>query len=148
MQRAQRWFLTFWQNLLSLTLLEALSAVIVGTLGGIFPIPGITTAVTLFLANICSHNKAQLAIATSLNFLLTPVDLYMIPVFANWSGSVFGAEVYSASMLTKWLSEGVMALLSQGGGMVMYAILSWFLVTIVAVLVLHFVKDNKGDRIE
>lgn len=50
----------------------------VGTVSGVFPLPGATTVVCLAL---CALTRANMLVANVTNLLLTPVDILLIPSF-------------------------------------------------------------------
>ena len=134
--RVKGWCNRFVRNLMDLSLLQRLIAVIVGILGGLFPVPSITTLVTVFLAKTMGCNPEQIAISTSINLILTPVDIYCVPKFATLTSTALGyGTVYTAAMFLEYMSEGIVHLVTAGGAMIVMALVSWVTITTVVLLV-------------
>ena len=71
-----------------MTLREQVLCVLVGVLGGVFPIPMLTTLVTLGLARLAALGTVELAVAASINFVMTPLELVLIPLLVQIGGSI------------------------------------------------------------
>jgi uncharacterized protein (DUF2062 family) len=99
-------------------------SIVVGIIGGLFPIPGVTTLVVMLLAAGISVN---LPAATLLNVLLTPVELAMVPVFLYLGEFVIGMDHISLapSTIMQALKEDLWQGLAQYGGAMGYAVLGW-----------------------
>jgi hypothetical protein len=151
MQRAKQWFRTKLQQPWSrLSMVEQILAVVVGILGGLFPVPMLTTFVTVVLGKLLTMNAAQIAVATAINFFMTPLEVALIPPLARWFTPITGAssESFTASNLADAMGQGVSTLISVAGVMLLHAILSWAVGTAVLVLALMKLKPNgKGPKI-
>lgn len=66
-----------------LTMVEALWMVSVGVLGGVFPVPALTTGATLVLCTLCRIPLAQTSLAGTINLILTPIQFVLIIPFAQ-----------------------------------------------------------------
>jgi len=73
----------FLADLRCLTLAQQLQCVILGCLGGVFPVPAATTFMTLALCHAFALSPGEMAVATTMNFLMTPVQIILMPYFAD-----------------------------------------------------------------
>ena len=150
MQRVKNW----WRNKLALPwsklgLVEKVFAVLVGLVGGLFPIPALTTAVTLALVSAFKMNAAQAGVATAINLMVTPLEFILIPPLAQMAAPLTGADGsnFTASFLSDALALGVMNLLTAGGSMVLHAVASWFVFSAIAIGFLKVIgKKDQGTN--
>lgn len=94
------------QPLRDLTLAQCLWALSVGVLGGLMPIPMLTTLATLALAKLCRLPWTHIAISSTINFLLTPVQLLFIIPFAQLGRVVCTPAAVASLSLLEMLSDG------------------------------------------
>lgn len=151
--RVKAWFSRFWRQLMDLSLTDRIVAVVVGIVGGIFPMPSITTLVTLFLARLMSCTPPQIALSTSVNLVLAPVDIYLLPKFATLTSVAMGYEVtYTGPMLLEMINQGVLHLITAGGTMILMAIVSWVFIAmgilVATTVILNWVPHGKFRKEE
>lgn len=118
--------------------------VLIGVLGGISPVPMITTAVTVALARIVGLTTPEIGVASGVNVLLTPLQILFMPIFANASlllkqlvGATAGDEQMPSVKLIALLDEGadVSTLIAGAGSIIMAATLPWALLTALCIFV-------------
>eukprot|EP01029_Cantina_marsupialis_P013003 TRINITY_DN28834_c0_g1_i2.p1 TRINITY_DN28834_c0_g1~~TRINITY_DN28834_c0_g1_i2.p1 ORF type:complete len:118 (-),score=16.27 TRINITY_DN28834_c0_g1_i2:233-586(-) len=64
-------------------------SVAVGFVCGLFPIPGTTSLITLIPLFFFDVNAI---ICQVVNFMLTPLEIAMVPVFMSWGQWIYGAK--------------------------------------------------------
>ncbi len=83
--------------------------VLVGVLGGLFPIPMLTTVVTAALASLVGLSAPALAVAASINLVMTPAELLLLPAFVTCGRLVVPSSLVGsadAEALLRRLTEG------------------------------------------
>jgi hypothetical protein len=146
--------ITEWLNtkivrpLRQMTWYERACVLVVGVLGGLFPVPALTTLVTLALAPLFSLNAAQVAVASAINLMLTGVEIAMIPTFATVGALLLGGDssLFTLSMIQDSLKEGIMMLLRNASHMLMYACVAWALMTVVGIAAMKYIGRNQHAR--
>ena len=119
---------------------DRIATIVIGLLGGFFPVPGVTMIVSTLLGKfVMGFTAVQIAVVCALNAALTVPEIMAIPTFA-WVGALFtGADAsgFGIAVIYEGLEEGVMALATRATSMLLHACLSWVLVTAVAVVALQ-----------
>ena len=125
-----------------------------GATGGVFPIPGVTTPVTVVLAWLFGAN---LVVAGVMNLLLTPVNLATVVPFIWFGGYLVGAEPLSLSVqeLVDGLRENLHGTLVKYGYQLLNGVLGWVVIAPFILGLCYFVmlpvttilvdKLNQGD---
>ncbi|KAI5685413.1 hypothetical_protein [Leishmania braziliensis MHOM/BR/75/M2904] len=131
-----------------LTWAEVLVAVSVGVLGGTFPVPLVTSLVTLIIGYYVRCTTAELVLGSTANLFCTPLQFALLPSFARFVGSLTEEDVtaFTAHALQESLRVGYATFLSSCGRMIFYATIGWFLVSTPIVLVLRFAQQCIGHR--
>ena len=113
---------------------ERLLCLAVGVVGGMFPVPMLTSVVTWLIAGLFALlgpatklSPAALAVATAVNLLIAPVDIAAIPTLAQWGALVTGADArdFTAEFLMAKMAEGARPLLMGAANMFLSACLAW-----------------------
>lgn len=122
-----------------LTLVEIVVSCGVGVLGGVFPIPMVTTVVTLLLAKVLHCNAPQVMLSTTANFICTPLQIVMIPVFARVMALLSRGDPsgYTTAALKASLEKGYGAFFASSSTMLLYATIAWCLFAGAAMLALR-----------
>eukprot|EP00397_Hematodinium_sp_SG-2012_P041752 GEMP01046053.1.p1 GENE.GEMP01046053.1~~GEMP01046053.1.p1 ORF type:complete len:209 (+),score=37.21 GEMP01046053.1:156-782(+) len=81
---------------------DILRALLLGTYGGLFPIPGVTTGIVTILMLLCKLSGITLSVslcafALTVNLLLTPIELALIPVLSN-----IGVQMLAPGLVCPW----------------------------------------------
>lgn len=113
--------------LAQLPLSERVTAVAVGIIGGMFPIPALTTVATVGMAKVISISAPQFMVACAVNLLVTPLEVAMIPFFAVGGAAMMGADStnFTAAHLLAAMENGLSALLRDALAMLIHAALCW-----------------------
>jgi len=79
--------------------IDVFRACLLGVYGGLFPVPGVTTAIVTLLIFICRFFKIFLSgplvgFALTINFILTPINLLCIPIFSNYGISILSPQAH------------------------------------------------------
>ena len=95
-----------------------------GVCGGVFPIPGMTTPVTVLLAWLFAAN---VVVASVLNLLLTPVNFATVLPFMYFGCSVMSVEPVplSVQVLTDDLKTDLQGTLAKYGAQIGYGVVGW-----------------------
>ncbi|KPI85891.1 hypothetical protein ABL78_5023 [Leptomonas seymouri] len=144
MQRCrQRAFQVLRERLLNplrqLTGIEIFVAVAVGVVGGVFPVPLITSLVTLISGWYIHCSAAELVVGSTVNLLCTPLQFAFLPSFARLSGTISQADTsaFTATALMEALTKGYAVLIASCARMIAYAVFGWLLVCIPVIFVLR-----------
>ena len=110
------------------------SALGVGLWIGIFPFPGVSTFVLIFLIQIIKmrgapFNTAQSTISIAVNLIATPLMLLLIPLWLAMGSRIFGLEGCSASDIVPAFKESVFNAFTQFTGCILSAILAWLIIS-------------------
>lgn len=126
------------QPLRDMTPLQRTECLALGILGGLFPIPGVTTPVTMMLCAAMGCTKSQIAVATAINLMLTAAQIPMIPWFATVAAMFSGypAEQFSVAVIVDTMSAGVVGVLRAAFVMLVHACVSWATATGIVVALL------------
>ncbi|KAK7201146.1 hypothetical protein NESM_000175600 [Novymonas esmeraldas] len=127
---------------------EVLVAIAVGVLGGIFPVPLVTSLVTLAIGYYVRCSAAELVLGSTANFFCTPLQFALLPLLARFMGNVarVNVDAFTAAALRESLSAGYTTFLTSTGRMLCYATMGWFLFAIPAVVVLRFAQNGITRR--
>lgn len=109
----------------------------VGFTTGLFPIPGVTSVVTIGCAMLMGLN---IPAAQLVNLLLTPVDIACVPLFLYFGGVLLGRPPVSlnpASMIDA-LKQDFKGGIVQYGSAIGTAVFGWMIFCPVATAMLHF----------
>lgn len=122
-----------------LTWAEVLVAVSVGVLGGIFPVPFVTSLATLVIGYYLRCTATELVLASTINFFCTPLQFALLPSLAHLAGFLTQAEVdaFTAHALHESLRVDYTTFLRSCGRMIFYAAVGWFFVAIPIVMILR-----------
>lgn len=106
---------------------EVIVAVIAGLIGGIFPVPLVTTVASLLFARSMCLIAPQVMLAFSVNMCCTPLQIILIPVFARATALLLREDTspYTAVALRRALGLSLSEVLSTCAKMLLYATLSW-----------------------
>jgi hypothetical protein len=123
---------------------QRLAACAVGVVGGMFPIPMVTTLVTMALAFIMSLTKLQITVSVAVNLLCAPVDVMFIPTQARFAAWFTGAssESFTASALMAAMQEGIVAMLSTSASMLVHAVIGWSVFFLWILLAVRLTKPS------
>lgn len=124
-------------------------SIVVGAIGGIFPIPAVTTIVTVLLCTGLRLSAAQTAVATAINLACTPLQLALLPSLGWIAASVAGtdASTFTAENIGISMREGLMPFLSSMALLLVHAVASWICIAITVVLVtLTLRTSEKSNR--
>ncbi|EPY28751.1 hypothetical protein STCU_04899 [Strigomonas culicis] len=96
------------EPLKQMTLFESMCAVLVGFISGVFPVPLTTALILLLLGRILALSSVQLVVATTVNVLSSPLQIVMIPLYAQWMTVLLrgDASLYTATALYSALEKG------------------------------------------
>jgi hypothetical protein len=124
-----------------MTLIDLSITLMVGLLGGVFPIPGATTPATALLAKWHSFHPARLGVATGINLILTPVQLLLIPTFAQLGSKLtrMDASTFTASHIAASMNGGLGNFFRQAAAIILNAVIGWCLLLTLAVAVEQFI---------
>lgn len=130
--------------------LEIAVAVAIGIIGGVFPVPLVTSLVTLFVGWCLRCSAAELVVGSSVNLFCTPLQFALLPSFARLTGTLRGEDTtaYTAAALRAALSAGYVAFLQSCGRMIVYATLAWCFVFLPVVFVLRHVQRYAAHRVQ
>ncbi|KAG5476322.1 hypothetical protein LSCM1_04024 [Leishmania martiniquensis] len=126
-----------------LTGAELMVALSIGVLGGIFPIPLVTSLATLAIGCYAQCTTTQLVLGSTVNLFCTPVQFLLLPSFACLLGTLAQVDVaaFTASALQNSLKAGYATFLSSCARMLFCATIGWFLVTAPLIIALRFVQQ-------
>lgn len=123
------------------------TCLLVGVLGGLFPVPMVTTAVTVALCAMLGLSAVQSGVATAVNFALTPAQLFMIPVFANLCAVVLRQPAdFTVETVKSKLNEGFAAIVTNAASMLVFASVTWALLCAIAIGFLLALRKNGRER--
>jgi hypothetical protein len=153
-QRAKNFFLdNLYRPLVQLSLFEALMTVIIGFLGGVFPVPLFTTPCTGLLGAIAGFTAPQNVIAVAVNLLMTPVQFILLPYFADASLIFFPSSSSSSDAILP--SQQIMTALGSGDlvgavksmpWIIAAACVPWLVLTIFSLVVYQIGKPKKTKK--
>jgi hypothetical protein len=125
--------------LLQMTAHQRVGAATAGVLGGLFPVPCVTTVVTLGLARAACLSAPQSAVALAINLAATPLEILLIPTLAKIGSVVTGADgsSFTADALLLQMNEGIIPLITNCASFLVHAVLAWTLLTIASVIALR-----------
>jgi hypothetical protein len=130
-------------------------SVAVGIWGGIFPVPAMATAVTVFLCTIVLFkffNSGMTTIAVALNVLLTPIQLVCMPLFMDLPHRILGFPACSVeSFMYHMNNRPFMETIRTFGSCMIWAVVTWSvlalpLIFIVAVTVGRVVQKWRSVK--
>ncbi|RNF19780.1 uncharacterized protein Tco025E_04117 [Trypanosoma conorhini] len=105
-------------------LMVALSA---GTIGGVFPVPMLTSLVTLIICRVLRCRPLEATLATSINLLLTPLELLLVVPFASVAAAVVGGDTrkFSATALYQSTELGFVGFVRNSATVLIYSCICW-----------------------
>lgn len=132
----QFWVEKFKRPFAVLSTVDRITCVIVGVLGGLFPVPMVTTAVTLGLSALFGFRAPQIAIATTMNFVVTPAEIAIIPTLARTAALLTGADTtnFTASFILEALNVSLWQLLTVASSVLLHAVVGWAMLAVVVLL--------------
>ena len=124
-----------------------LECVVVGALGGLFPVPAATTVVTLFLCYVLQQSALQITVASAVNLVATPVELACVPKFAVLGAMIVqrDASSFTAAMIATSMQKGLLFFVTNLTELLLFAVLGWFVLAICTVAALMSIRMN-GKR--
>ena len=160
LQRIKDFFLNkLYYPLLELPLLQRLMCVWFGILGGIFPVPALTSGATAVLSALLGFSPAQSAIAIAVNLLMTPFQFMCMPLFADASLLFISSSSLSSSrgegaadrrpseiIFEAFKGGDVVAALQSIPMVILAACIPWVVVTIVSLIVFKVLMRGEEDR--
>ncbi|KAG5476593.1 hypothetical protein CUR178_03764 [Leishmania enriettii] len=131
------------EPLSQLTGAELLVALSIGVLGGVFPLPLVTSLVTLAIGWYVRCTTTQYVLCSTANLFCTPLQFALLPSFARLIGSAAQVDVtaFTVRALRESLKVSYTTFLSSCSRMLLYATMGWFLVVIPIILVLRAVQQ-------
>jgi hypothetical protein len=149
------------QPLRRMTPNERLLCVATGFVGGMFPLPMVTTVVTLAIIatlpfvippHLASLPTAGKAVATAINLLLAPLDILAVPYLAQLAALFSGADAtrFTPSFLAGLMAEGLVPLLSGAASLLGHAVAAWLFLSaaLFGVLVLVLRRHRRSGAVE
>lgn len=126
-----------------------ISALGAGLWIGIFPFPGVSTFVLIFLIQILKmrgapFNTAQSTISIAMNLIATPVMLLLIPIWLSMGSRIFGLEGCNAGDIIPALKESVITAFTQFTGCILSAILAWVVISPAVLLPLYLLHKRSA----
>ena len=151
MERVKNWYkhklVQPWKRL---TAMEKVFCLVVGVLGGMFPVPGVTTFVGLVISKLLALSAPQIAVSSAVNLVLAPVQLMAIPFLAQFAAVFTGADAstFTATFLAGAAADGMGVLLSSAGSMLLHAICLWAVVSgaVLGVMYTFLLNPKAGKR--
>jgi hypothetical protein len=128
---------------------EQIATLVVGILGGLFPVPALTSLITLALCAMLRFAPAQSGVATALNLSLAVAELALIPVFAQIGAVMTGVDSdnFTGAVIVASMQEGIGALLTNASSMLAHACLSWTVLAAVGMACLMVTKTTKRAEV-
>ncbi|ORC87672.1 uncharacterized protein TM35_000212780 [Trypanosoma theileri] len=98
-----------------------------GILGGIFPVPMFTSIVTLIFCRMLHCCALQIALATAINFLVTPLEVLLIVPFACATATVLGSDAsrFTVASLYNSMNLGLIDFFFTSSSLLIHSFLSW-----------------------
>ncbi len=120
-------------------------AIIVGLVGGLFPVPMVTSLVCAIVCLFLRLSAPQAAVATVMNLLLTPLQIILIPGFASLAAFVTGADASDFTLTAIYHAKegGLLAVLTSATSLLLHAVGSWLVLSAFAVTVAHNLLAEK-----
>jgi hypothetical protein len=148
MQRLRTGASNFVSRLSGMTAAERLCCLLVGLLGGMFPVPMLTTVVTAFLSKFTSLPGPQMAVAMTINVVIAPVELVAIPPLARFGALLTGANAsqFTAAFLLAAIDQGPRELFYAAQGMLLHAILTWALFAVVGLVIVRLISSADSEK--
>lgn len=114
--------------------LDLVSVVLVGILGGIMPFPMLTTPATVLVGHLGGLSKTEVLLSSTINLLCTPLQLMMMPVWGRGLANVLGQDTshFTITYLQGALANGVGPFVTAYWDVLLYGMISWIFVAIVA----------------
>lgn len=157
--------------LIELPLFDAIMTCIIGVLGGVFPVPALTSLCTGILASVSGFSAPQTAIAIAVNLLMTPVQFILLPYFADASTAMlfvfspsssnynnngdsgdgeFKAKKPSERIVAAFASGDILAAVQSIPWIIFSACIPWLILTIIAIAVYKmfgsYERNNKRRK--
>ncbi|EAN96566.1 hypothetical protein, conserved [Trypanosoma cruzi] len=124
-------------------LMVALSA---GIIGGVFPVPLLTSIVTLIICRVLRCRALEATLATTVNLLLAPLELFLVVPFACMAAFVLGGDTsqFTTAAIYHSAKLGFFDFLQTSFSLLMYSCLCWMAL---AVPLLYFIRglQNRGN---
>ena len=148
MQAVSDWFdAKLRRPLAAMSSAERFLVVLVGVVGGIFPLPALTTIATLLLSVVLKFGSAQSAVAAVVNLLVTPIEFVLIPTFAKLGCCFTGEDAtkFTIQVIQAAAAEGVVSLVKNASSMLIHACLAWMVLAVITAGVGLYVRTT-SDR--
>jgi hypothetical protein len=129
-----------YHPLLEMNHSQRTAAAAVGVVGGIFPVPALTTFATLLVVRLADLHTAQSAVAVAINIAVAPLQIALIPSFASAGSLITGADgsLFTSEALLRHMGEGLVSFAHNGASLLVHATLAWVLLVCVTLFVLRF----------
>lgn len=118
--------------------IQVFIALVVGIIGGVVPLPGVNTPVTLFFSRMAGLNVPQTALATGMNFVCKPIKYFLLPLWGRWLAMLLGKDTshFTLSYILEAYTLGYGPLFKACSDIFLYGCLTWALVASVVMLLL------------
>lgn len=122
-----------------LTALEIAVAIAIGVVGGVFPVPLVTSFITLLTGWCVRCSAAELVVGSTVNLFCTPLQIALLPSFARLAGSLTREDTtaFTAAALKEAIGKGIGVFLRSCGWMIAYATLAWCIIFIPLIFALR-----------
>ncbi|EAN94247.1 hypothetical protein, conserved [Trypanosoma cruzi] len=124
-------------------LMVALSA---GVIGGVFPVPLLTSIATLIICRVLRCRALEATLATTVNLLLAPLELFLVVPFACMAAFVLGGDTrqFTTAAIYHSAKLGFFDFLQMSASLLMYSCLCWMAL---AIPLLYFIRglQNRGN---
>lgn len=121
--------------------------VIIAVIGGLFPVPGGTTPVTIIIGRVCQCSATEIALAGTLSFLVTPLQIVMIPLWGRCLAAILGrnTDTFTFAYVKSSISNG--NFLISCLDIIIFSVLGWLLTaSLIVFLIRLFIKKRKKLR--
>lgn len=119
-------------------------AIIVGFLGGVVPLPGVNTPITLFFSRVAELNVAQTALSTGINFACKPIKYFLLPLWGRSLAMLLGKDTshFTLTFILEAYALGYGPLLKACSDIFLYGCVTWALVSTLVMVLLSLVSNN------
>lgn len=133
------WRRDVYHPLLQMSHSKRAAAASVGVVGGVFPIPALTTFATLFIVRLAALNAAQSAVAVAINIAASPLQIAFIPYFATAGSLITGtdASAFTSEAILRNMGEGLLSFAQSSASLLIHATLAWLLLVVCTLCVLR-----------
>ncbi|RNF09439.1 hypothetical protein TraAM80_02149 [Trypanosoma rangeli] len=130
-----------------LTLKRLMIALSAGTIGGVFPVPMLTSVATLIICRVLQCSTLEATLATSVNLLLTPLELFLVVPFASVTASVVGIDTnqFTAAALYQSTELGFTHFMRNSATLLIYSCICWMGFGFPLLYIIHSLQSRWGD---